>query len=182
MKILDSFELFKRYAHTQHHWQRRADLMERLEDITPGIIHSQGDSLNYDVRYDSTTDALFTGHRRYVEVHCFIRGTQKIEYAAKTQLQQVDYYREETDREYLRGLGQTIQVHEGQIIIFDNDEAYRFIAHSMVKKLVIKIVDKEPPYSRKYNYSTSHGNIVYQKRFATVMANSQKIIFGDVFK
>lgn len=140
MRILDSFELFQQHAHTQHRWQSCADLLDSARDITPGIVYSRGDVLNYDVRFDSTTDALFTGHRRYVEVHCFLHRTQKIEYAAKAQLQQVDCYREETDREYLRGLGQTVQVQEGQIIICDNNEAYRFITHAMVKKLVIKVM------------------------------------------
>lgn len=143
MRILDSFEQFQRHVYTQHQWQYCADLMDNLKNIPPGITHSLGESLNYAIRFDSTTDALFTGHRRYVEVHCFIRGTQKIEYAAKAQLRQVDCYREETDREYLRGLGQTVQVHEGQIIICNNDEAYRFITHSIVQKLVIKVMAHE---------------------------------------
>ena len=140
MRVLESFELFQQHAHTQHHWQHCAALMDNIEDITPGIVHSQGDFLSYDVRFDSTTDALFIGHRRYVEVHCFLRGTQKIEYAAKAHLRPVDCYREEMDREYLKGLGQTVRIQEGQIIICDNDEAYRFITHSIVKKLVIKIM------------------------------------------
>ncbi|HGY3717707.1 beta-galactosidase subunit beta [Citrobacter sp. Res13-Sevr-PEB04-36] len=143
MRILDNVELFQHHAFTRGLWQRCANLMENLEGIPPGVVHSLGEDLNYGVRIDSTTDALFTGHRRYVEVHCYLRGTQKIEYAAKTQLQEVDYYREETDREYLKGLGQTVQVYEGQIIICDNDEAYRFITHTTVKKLVINVISKE---------------------------------------
>lgn len=143
MRILDSFELFQQHAHTKSHWQRCAELMEKIDDLPTGIIRSLGNTLNYGIRIDSTTDALFTGHRDYVEVHCYLRGTQKIEYAAKAQLQEVDYYRKETDREYLKGLGQTVQVHEGQVIICDNREAYRFITHSTVKKLVINLIDKE---------------------------------------
>lgn len=143
MRILDNVELFQQHAFTKSQWQRCAHLMENLEGIPPGVIHSQGKDLNYGVRIDSTTDSLFTGHRRYVEVHYYLHGTQKIEYAAKTQLQEVDYYREETDREYLKGLGQTVQVYEGQIVIYDNDEAYRFITHSTVRKLVINIISKE---------------------------------------
>ncbi|MGQ7191661.1 hypothetical protein ACUODJ_60585, partial [Escherichia sp. HC-CC] len=48
-------------------------------------------------------------------------------YAPKETLQVVEYYRDETDREYLKGCGETVEVHEGQIVICDIHEAYRFI-------------------------------------------------------
>ena len=62
---------------------------------------------------DSATDALFTGHRRYFEIHYYLQGQQKIEYAAKEDLQVVEYYRDETDREYLKGCGKTVEVRRG---------------------------------------------------------------------
>ncbi len=83
---------------------------------------------------DSATDALFTGHRRYFEVHYYLQGQQKIEYAPKETLQVVEYYRDETDREYLKGCGETVEVHEGQIVICDIHEAYRFICNNAVRK------------------------------------------------
>lgn len=143
MRILDNLEQFQQHVHTKSHWQRCAEVIGNLDSLPPGVVYSQGNNLNYDIRIDSTTDALFIGHRRYIEVHYYLQGTQKIEYAAKTRLQEVDYYREETDCEYLKGLGQTVQVNTGQVFIFDNDEAYRFITHDIVKKLVIKIIVKE---------------------------------------
>ncbi|WP_411177266.1 hypothetical protein ACHQI7_27195 (plasmid) [Klebsiella oxytoca] len=85
MKILESFELLQQHTHTQHHWQHCVEMMGNIEGITSGISHSLGNFLNYDVRFDSTTDALFTDHRRSAEVHCFLRGTQKIGHCCKYQ-------------------------------------------------------------------------------------------------
>lgn len=89
------------------------------------------------------TDALFISHRRQVAIHYFLQGQQKIEYAPKNQLQTVECYRDETDREYLKGCGVIVQMQAGQLAICDNEEAYRFICLSPVKKIVFHITRKE---------------------------------------
>ena len=122
--------------------------MKRL-NIQPGVAHSIGDSLTYRVETDSATDALFTGHRRYFEVHYYLQGQQKIEYAPKETLQVVEYYRDETDREYLKGCGETVEVHEGQIVICDIHEAYRFICNNAVKKVVLKVTIEDGYFHNK---------------------------------
>lgn len=98
---------------------------------------------------DSATDALFTGHRRYFEVHYYLQGQQKIEYAPKETLQVVEYYRDETDREYLKGCGETVEVDEGQIVICDIHEAYRFICNNAVKKVVLKVTIEDGYFHNK---------------------------------
>lgn len=55
----------------------------KILTIFSRVAHSIGDSLSYRVETDSATDALFTGHRRYFEIHYYLQGQQKIEYAAK---------------------------------------------------------------------------------------------------
>ncbi|MBC0725225.1 beta-galactosidase subunit beta [Escherichia coli] len=105
---------------------------------------------NYEgISQDSATDALFTGHRRYFEVHYYLQGQQKIEYAPKETLQVVEYYRDETDREYLEGCGETVEVHEGQIVICDIHEAYRFICNNAVKKVVLKVTIEDGYFHNK---------------------------------
>ena len=113
------------------------------------MAHSIGDSLSYRVASDSTTDALFVGNRRYFEVHYYLQGQQKIEFAAKEQLQTVACYRDETDREYLKGIGETVQVHEGQMVICDTHEAYRFICDSPVKKVVLRVTIEDGYFLNK---------------------------------
>ncbi len=62
-----------------------------IDNIQPGVAHSIGDSLTYRVETDSATDALLTGHRRYVEVHYDPQGQPQIEYAPKETLHVVEF-------------------------------------------------------------------------------------------
>ncbi|VED33388.1 cryptic beta-D-galactosidase subunit beta [Escherichia coli] len=77
------------------------------------------------------------------------KGSKKIEYAPKETLQVVEYYRDETDREYLKGCGETVEVHEGQIVICDIHEAYRFICNNAVKKVVLKVTIEDGYFHNK---------------------------------
>ncbi|MFW0764480.1 beta-galactosidase subunit beta [Trabulsiella odontotermitis] len=149
MRILDNLDQFRALYPSGRKWQRCLEAIENIDNIQPGVAHSIGDSLAYRVTTDTTTDALFVGHRRYFDVHYYLQGSQKIEVAAKSQLQEVECYRDETDREYLKGCGETVQVHEGQMVIFDNDEAYRFICDAAVKKVVLKVTIEDGYFHNK---------------------------------
>ena len=61
----------------------------------------------------------------------------------------VEYYRDETDREYLKGCGKTVEVREGQMVICDNHEAYRFICNNAVKKVVLKVTIEDGYFHNK---------------------------------
>lgn len=149
MRILDNLEQFKQIYHSGRKWQRCVEAINNVDNIRPGVAHSIGDSLSYRVASDSTTDALLVGNRRYFEVHYYLQGQQKIEFAAKEQLQTVACYRDETDREYLKGIGETVQVHEGQMVICDTHEAYRFICDSPVKKVVLRVTIEDGYFLNK---------------------------------
>ncbi|MFY7190328.1 beta-galactosidase subunit beta, partial [Enterobacter cloacae complex sp. SHL014] len=99
MIVLESLEQFQQHYRTGRKWQRCSEAINNIDNISPGVAHSIGDSLAYRVTNDASTDALFVGHRRYFEVHYYLQGAQKIEYAAKDALQTVECYRDETDRE-----------------------------------------------------------------------------------
>lgn len=142
MRIIDNLAQFQQIYASGKKWQRCVEAIENIDNIQPGVAHSIGDSLSYRVETDSATDALFTGHRRYFEIHYYLQGQQKIEYAAKEDLRVVEYYRDETDREYLKGCGKTVEVREGQMVICDNHEAYRFICNNAVKKSYSKSPSK----------------------------------------
>lgn len=149
MRIIDNLEQFRQIYASGKKWQRCVEAIENIDNIQPGVAHSIGDSLTYRVENDSATDALFTGHRRYFEVHYYLQGQQKIEYAPKETLQVVEYYRDETDREYLKGCGDTVEVHEGQVVICDIHEAYRFICNNAVKKVVLKVTIEDGYFHNK---------------------------------
>ncbi|MGY5368710.1 beta-galactosidase subunit beta [Enterobacter oligotrophicus] len=149
MIVLDSLEQFQQLYRTGRKWQRCVEAIHNIDNIQPGVAHSIGDSLVYRVSCDTSTDALFVGHRRYFEVHYYLQGVQKIEYAAKDALQQVECYRDETDREYLKGVGHTGQVREGQIVICEIHEAYRFISDAPVKKVVLNVTIEDGYFHNK---------------------------------
>ena len=149
MRILDNLEQFRQIYHSGRKWQRCIEAINNVDNIRPGVAHSRGDSRSYRVASDSTTDALFVGNRRYFEVHYYLQGQQKIEFAAKEQLQTVACYRDETDREYLNLIGETVQVHEGQMVICYTHEAYRFICDSPVKKVVLRVTIEDGYFLNK---------------------------------
>ena len=149
MIVLESLEQFQQQYRTGRKWQRCSEAINNIDNISPGVAHSIGDSLAYRVTNDARTDALFVGHRRYFEVHYYLQGQQKIEFAAKEQLQTVACYRDETDLENLIGIGETVQVHEGQMVICDTHEAYRFICDSPVKKVVLRVTIEDGYFLNK---------------------------------
>ena len=140
MRIIDNLEQFRQIYASGKKWQRCVEAIENIDNIQPGVAHSIGDSLTYRVETDSATDALFTGHRRYFEVHYYLQGQQKIEYAPKETLQVV---------EYLKACGETVEVREGQIVICDIHEAYRFICNHAVKKVVLKVTIEDGYFHNK---------------------------------
>lgn len=78
MRIIDNLEQFRQIYASGKKWQRCVEAIENIDNIQPGVAHSIGDSLTYRVENDSATDALFTGHRRYFEVHYYLQGQQKL--------------------------------------------------------------------------------------------------------
>lgn len=149
MIVLDSLEQFQQLYRAGRKWQRCVEAINNIDYIQPGVAHSIGDSLAYRVTRDASTDALFVGHRRYFEVHYYLQGVQKIEYAAKEALQLVECYRDETDREYLKGVGHTEQVREGHVVICENHEAYRFISDTPAKKVVLYVTVEDGYFHNK---------------------------------
>ena len=68
MIVLESLEQFQQHYRTGRKWQRCSEAINNIDNISPGVAHSIGDSLAYRVTNDASTDALFVGHRRYFEV------------------------------------------------------------------------------------------------------------------
>ncbi|NIF48388.1 beta-galactosidase subunit beta [Enterobacter sp. Ap-1006] len=149
MRVLENLEQFKQIYHSGRKWQRCVEAINNVDNIRPGVAHSIGDSLSYRVSTDSCTDALFVGSRRYFDVHYYLQGRQKIEFAPKGQLKTVACYRDETDREYLKGIGDIVTVTEGQMVICDPEEAYRFISDEWVKKVVLRVTIEDGYFLNK---------------------------------
>ncbi|MDW2313723.1 beta-galactosidase subunit beta, partial [Vibrio sp. 1075] len=91
----------------------------------------------------------FIGNRRYFDVHYYLEGRETVEFADKTALTLEQAYRDETDREFFSGQGETRELCEGQVAIFENSEAYRFHGDNRVRKVVLKVTIEDGYFLNK---------------------------------
>ena len=82
-------------------------------------------------------------------MHYYLEGRETVEFADKSQLEQVEQYSDETDREYLTGQGEVRELCEGQVAVFDNSKAYRFHGDNRVRKVVLKVTIEDGYFLNK---------------------------------
>ena len=150
MIVLDSLAQFKLVYRNGRKWNRCVEAIENIENIQEGVMHSIGDSLVYMVQNGVTpSNGMFIGNRRYFDVHYYLEGRETVEFADKSDLRLEQAYRDETDREFLSGQGETRELYEGQVAIFDNDKAYRFHGDNRVRKVVLKVTIEDGYFLNK---------------------------------
>ena len=150
MIVLDNLEQFKVVYRDGRKWQRCVEAIENIGNIKDSVMYSIGDSLAYMIEDGvarNTED--FTGNRRYFDVHYYLEGRETVEFADKSQLEQTQAYSDETDREHLLGNGETRELSEGQVAIFDNSKAYRFHGDNRVRKVVLKVTIEDGYFLNK---------------------------------
>ncbi|WP_045421002.1 beta-galactosidase subunit beta [Vibrio jasicida] len=149
MIVLDNLEQFKVVYRDGRKWNRCVEAIENIANIKDGVMYSIGDSLVYMVEDGTTQTDLFEGNRRYFDVHYYLEGRETVEFADKSDLRLEQAYRDETDREFLSGQGETRELCEGQVAIFDNDKAYRFHGDNRVRKVVLKVTIEDGYFLNK---------------------------------
>lgn len=150
MIIIDSLSEFQQRYRSGKKWQRCMEAINNIENICPNVFHSIGDSLVYRLTDGTeTAQSTFEGNRRYFDVHYYLAGEEEIEFAAKSALQSVAPYEDETDRDYFAGQGKTITVKKDNVVIFENHEARRFPAGKDVRKVILKVTVEESYFLNK---------------------------------
>ncbi|MEZ9188693.1 beta-galactosidase subunit beta [Vibrio sp. 10N.286.52.F8] len=150
MIVLDNLEQFKVVYRDGRKWQRCVEAIENIGNIKDGVMYSIGDSLAYMIEDGVAHNTEnFTGNRRYFDVHYYLEGRETVEFADKSQLEQTQAYSDETDREHLMGNGETRELVEGQVAIFDNSKAYRFHGDKRVRKVVLKVTIEDGYFLNK---------------------------------
>ncbi|MFN1531419.1 beta-galactosidase subunit beta [Vibrio jasicida] len=149
MIVLDNLEQFKVVYRDGRKWNRCVEAIENIANIKDGVMYSIGDSLVYMVEDGTKQTDLFEGNRRYFNVHYYLEGRETVEFADKSDLRLEQAYRDETDREFLSGQGETRELCEGQVAIFDNDKAYRFHGDNRVRKVVLKVTIEDGYFLNK---------------------------------
>ncbi|CAH1540176.1 beta-galactosidase subunit beta [Vibrio owensii] len=149
MIVLDNLEQFKVVYRDGRKWNRCVEAIENIANIKDGVMYSIGDSLVYMIEDGTKQTGLFEGNRRYFDVHYYLEGRETVEFADKSDLRLEQAYRDETDREFLSGQGETRELCEGQVAIFDNDKAYRFHGDNRVRKVVLKVTIEDGYFLNK---------------------------------
>ncbi|CAE6890027.1 COG2731 Beta-galactosidase [Vibrio sp. B1ASS3] len=149
MIVLDNLEQFKVVYRDGRKWNRCVEAIENIANIKDGVMYSIGDSLVYMIEDGTKQTDLFEGNRRYFDVHYYLEGRETVEFADKSDLRLEQAYRDETDREFLSGQGDTRELCEGQVAIFDNDKAYRFHGDNRVRKVVLKVTIEDGYFLNK---------------------------------
>ena len=149
MIVLDNLEQFKVVYRDGRKWNRCVEAIENIANIKDGVMYSIGDSLVYMIEDGTKQTELFEGNRRYFDVHYYLEGRETVEFADKSDLRLEQAYRDETDREFLSGQGETRELCEGQVAIFDNDKAYRFCGDNRVRKVVLKVTIEDGYFLNK---------------------------------
>ena len=149
MIVLDNLEQFKVVYRDGRKWNRCVEAIDNIANIKDGVMYSIGDSLVYMIEDGTKQTDLFEGNRRYFDVHYYLEGRETVEFADKSDLRLEQAYRDETDREFLSGQGETRELYEGQVAIFDNDKAYRFHGDTRVRKVVLKVTIEDGYFLNK---------------------------------
>jgi evolved beta-galactosidase subunit beta len=150
MVVLENLEQFKTLYRDGRKWNRCVEAIENIGKIRDGVYHSIGDSLAYMIEDGVAQNSEhFIGNRRYFDVHYYLEGQETIEANHKQQLDVVMPYQDETDREYLAGSGTLQTVGQWQVVILDNNNAYRFIGDKRVRKVVLKVTIEDGYFLNK---------------------------------
>lgn len=149
MIVLDNLEQFKVVYRDGRKWNRCVEAIENIANIKDGVMYSIGDSLVYMIEDGTKQTDRFEGNRRYFDLHYYLEGRETVEFADKSDLRLEQAYRDETDREFLSGQGETRELCEGQVAIFDNDKAYRFHGDNRVRKVVLKVTIEDGYFLNK---------------------------------
>jgi len=149
MIVLDNLDQFKVVYRNGRKWQRCVEAIENTVNLKDGVMYSIGDSLVYMIQNGTKQTEMFEGNRRYFDVHYYLEGRETVEFADKKNLQPEQAYQDETDREFLSGHGDTRELCEGHVAIFDNTKAYRFHGDNRVRKVVLKVTIEDGYFLNK---------------------------------
>lgn len=150
MLILNSFDEFKSIFRSGKKWIRCKEAIENIENIKEDTYYSIGDSLVYMLKTKIKNDEVYLeGHRRYMDIHYYLDGEEKIEISKKKDLELKVPYSDETDTEYFIGKGRSINLKKDNFIIIENDEAFKFKDSKNVKKVVLKVTVEDNYFLNK---------------------------------
>ncbi|RGM96387.1 Evolved beta-galactosidase subunit beta [Fusobacterium necrogenes] len=146
MLKLNSFDEFKSIFRTGKKWIRCAEAINNIPNIQENVYYSIGDSLAYMIT-ESKAEDKFCGHRRYMDIFYYLEGGEEIEIAPKSELELVEKYSDETDREFFTGNGKKLDMKQGEMIIVEINEAVKCSGNA--KKVIIRVTVEDNYFLNK---------------------------------
>ena len=117
-----------------------------LDELNPEQYIIDGARLYANVQeYYTKDNADFETHKKYIDIQCMIKGTEKIGYCNKTDCTSVKNYNSEKDIEFLTCKNEDwINLKEGEFAVFFPNDAHKpsikIKDKDFVKKVVVKVL------------------------------------------
>ena len=146
--ILDSIENSETYYGLGEKFPKAFEFIKNTDfsEISDAKIEIDGDNIFALVQKYNTKNpknAKWEAHRKYVDVQCMIAGAENIGFVLSDYLDITEEYNDEKDVEFYDGLGDFVQLNEGEFAVFFPNDAHKpglFIKESeLVHKVVIKV-------------------------------------------
>ncbi len=146
--IFDSFENAEIYYGLGEKFKTAFEFINSTDfnSINEDRIEIDGDNIfAMPQRYKTKNpeNAAWEAHREYIDLQYMISGAENMGFVKSCYLDILENYDSEKDVEYLNGLGDFVQVGEGEFVIFFPDDAHmpclKIKENEEVYKVVIKI-------------------------------------------
>jgi len=145
--IFDSIENSETYYGLGEKFQKAFEFIKNTDfsEISDAKIEIDGDNIFALVQKYNTKNpknAKWEAHRKYIDIQYMISGAENIGFVLSDYLDLVDEYNIENDIEFFDGLGDFVQLNEGEFAIFFPNDAHKPGLHIKESELVHKVVVK----------------------------------------
>jgi len=145
--IFDSIDNSETYYGLGEKFQKAFEYIKNTDfsKISDAKIEIDGDNIFALVQKYNTKNpknAKWEAHRKYVDIQFMISGAENIGFVLSDYLDITEEYNEEKDVEFYDGLGDFVQLNEGEFAVFFPNDAHKPGLHIKESELVHKVVVK----------------------------------------
>ena len=146
--IFDAIENAEVYYGLGEKFKRAFEFIKStdLKSLKDGKIEIDGDNIfaiAQKYKTKDSDDGIWEAHRKYIDIQYMISGAENMGFVLADYLEISDKYNEADDVEILKGLGDFVQVNEGEFVIFFPDDAHmpgiKIKENEEIRKVVVKI-------------------------------------------
>lgn len=146
--IFDAIENAEIYSGLGEKFKRAFEFIKStdLKSFKDGKIEIDGENIfaiAQKYKTKNSDDGIWEAHRKYIDIQYMISGAENMGFVLADYLEISDKYNEADDVEILKGLGDFVQVNEGEFVIFFPDDAHmpglKIKENEEISKVVVKI-------------------------------------------